>query len=254
MPVLLAARRRVPREDERDRPVRPLREVLEHGHVVGVGHPLDGAREAEPFDPVDLVIRDERGTVIRDERGTPVRHRAGCGPVVHDLWVAGRQVPDGPEPTAEHRADARLLGHLADSRLRELLPRVTLAFGQRPVAAPRAMNEQYFRAVGAAPPHDGPGGHDLPGLPGRPVATLSRRAASRLSRRAASRLGRRFRHRRRDRGDPRSAWPGCRAAVRHPARGCGGSISRPRPATTTRCRRPSPGRAVSAVRGRAPGR
>ncbi len=238
MPVLLAARGRVPREDERDCPVRPLREVLEHGHVVGVGHPLDGAREAEPFDPVDLVIRDERGA--------PVRHRAGRGPVVHDLWVAGRQVPDGPEPAAEHGADARLLGHLADSRLRELLPRVTLAFGQRPVVAPRAVNEQHFRAAGAAPPPAGPGGHDLPGLRGRPVATLSRGPASRL--------GRGFRHRRRDRGDPRSAWPGCRAAVRRPARGPAGSISRPRPATTTRCRRPSPGQAVSAVHGRAPGR
>jgi hypothetical protein len=153
-PVLLVSGRGVPQHHQRDGPVRPPGEVVEHADVGGVGQPFEGARQREPAHVVDLVVGDER-------RRLAGKGRLGRGPELHPLGAAANQVVNGLQAAADQQPEPGLLGHLADRRLRQFLPRLAFALGQRPVVPPRAVDEQDLGSVRAAPPRHHARGLDL---------------------------------------------------------------------------------------------
>ena len=134
-PVRLASRRGVPGQDQRHGLAGP--ESGDHRVVVGIGLLLARLGQRHPRQRVDLVAG--RSLVTGVER---------C-PVADPLGLTPAEVLHGRQPGAEHRTYAALLPDLTDRGEQDVLTRLALALGQRPVVVLRPMHEQDLGPSGS---------------------------------------------------------------------------------------------------------
>ena len=134
VPVRLTPRRGVPDQDQRYRLAR--HEGRNHRLVVRIGQLLAGLGQRHPGHRVDLVAG--RGLVTGAERR----------PVADPLGMAPADVLHGRQPGAEHRPHAGLLPDLTDRGEQDVLTRLALALGQRPVVVLGPVHEQDLGTSG----------------------------------------------------------------------------------------------------------
>jgi hypothetical protein len=147
-------RLRMAYDDEGGRLLAPRPELLEELDVVEVGQPLLRGVEAEPAELVDLRVDLIAGHVVVADH---VTH-----PVVHLLRApAADRVELGQQGQPEPDLDPGLLEHLADRGHRDVLARILLALGKRPVVVLGSMDQQHLAPLGSLAGDHGTGGNDV---------------------------------------------------------------------------------------------